>query len=84
MLGRLCGYLVKAPPELMQGGTSSAVEALGKLITFHLESKSAHQRMAVGLVLYSWAKEEGVRSVQSDYSLLFSFHFDRRMLVALI
>ena len=60
MLGQLCGYLIQAPPDMNQGAGEHPIETLGKIFTFHLASKSAQQRMAVGLVLHSWAEGKKV------------------------
>lgn len=56
MLGRLCDVLLQQTVESVPAGTETPHEALGKLLTFHLASKSALQRISVALVLYSWAK----------------------------
>ena len=56
LLGRIAPYITNSqlPPTL------NASESFSQILVFHLSSKSAIQRMVVGLVLEEWAKTDKV------------------------
>ncbi|XP_013387250.1 TATA-binding protein-associated factor 172-like [Lingula anatina] len=57
MLGILCSYLTKPVPNYPENMETPS-DALLKLLLFHLNSKSALQRMAIGQIVMVWASQE--------------------------
>lgn len=58
-LGLLLNYLSKQVTEPVENSEQeSLTEGISKILLFHLNSKSALQRIATGLVLTNWAKFE--------------------------
>ncbi|XP_023219051.1 TATA-binding protein-associated factor 172-like, partial [Centruroides sculpturatus] len=58
-LGLLLNHLTKQIPEPAENSEQeSLIEGISKILLFHLNSKSALQRIAIGLVLTAWAKHE--------------------------
>lgn len=58
-LGLLSCFITKPMPGMVYTPEmESPIECFAKLLLFHLNSKSAFQRMAVGLVLLGWAEFE--------------------------
>ncbi|XP_067121938.1 TATA-binding protein-associated factor 172 [Centruroides vittatus] len=58
-LGLLLSHLTKQIPEPAENSEQeSLIEGISKILLFHLNSKSALQRIAIGLVLTAWAKHE--------------------------
>ena len=54
MLGNLCKYLCQPVPNLIPEG-EKPLDSLTKLLVFHLNTKSAIQRIVVAEVVYYWA-----------------------------
>lgn len=58
-MGQLSKYVTKPVPGIVYTSEmESPVDCFARLILFHLNSKSALQRLAVGLVVLNWAREE--------------------------
>ncbi|CAB3368489.1 Hypothetical predicted protein [Cloeon dipterum] len=66
MLGTLSYYLVKPFPGLEEIPGSSPVECYVKVLMVHLHSKSALQRLIVGLVVSEWAQKDTANSNHPD------------------
>ncbi|KAF4522501.1 hypothetical protein B566_EDAN002586 [Ephemera danica] len=58
MLGKLSTLLVKPMPGLEQVSATSPIECYVKVLLVYLQSKSALQRLVVGLVVAEWARLE--------------------------
>lgn len=76
VLSRLLGALCRCICDPQLNAASQEIrpaESLGQLLLFHLNSKSALQRITVALVLCEWAALQKVKS--SDAQVLFSCFF---------
>lgn len=70
LLGALCGCI--CDPQLNAASQEiRPAESLGQLLLFHLNSKSALQRIAVALVLCEWA---AVQKVKCSVCLLWNHY----------
>lgn len=58
MLGLLSNYIIKSAPgvDYEQAGIEKPIDCYVKLLLIHLTSKSALQRMMIGLIMSEWAK----------------------------
>jgi len=54
MLGDLCSYMTQTDLNLPEGYESPSV-SLSKLLIFHLNTKSAVQRIVIAEVVHAWA-----------------------------
>ena len=79
MLGNLCKYLCQPVPNLIPEG-EKPLDSLTKLLVFHLNTKSAIQRIVVAEVVYYWALTQVKHG--SLYSLL--AHLSQRLIGRLI
>ncbi|XP_064635758.1 TATA-binding protein-associated factor 172-like [Lineus longissimus] len=57
LLGFLCSHITRPPPppKKYPEGMETPLEAMAKLLLFHLDSKSALQRFAIASVVREWA-----------------------------
>ena len=56
MLGKLASY-ISQPDIVLPADMEPPAVSLGKLCVFHLNTKSALQRLAVAQVLFHWAQQ---------------------------
>lgn len=79
LLSRLLGALCRCICDPQLNAASQEIrpaESLGQLLLFHLNSKSALQRITVALVLCEWAALQKVKSSDALFHLIFfSFYF---------
>ena len=59
LLGMLCTSLSAPMPSLPEG-VEPPLESIARILLFHLASKSAVQRLSIGMVVCEWAKLQQV------------------------
>ncbi|XP_074648298.1 TATA-binding protein-associated factor 172-like [Tubulanus polymorphus] len=76
LLGNLCHYFTKAIPNFPDGA-ESPLEAIAKLLNFHLCSKSAVQRFVISLTIQEWC------NIQKDLLTLIPEYLKLKLLECL-
>lgn len=74
LLSRLLGALCRCICDPQLNAASQEIrpaESLGQLLLFHLNSKSALQRIAVALVLCEWAALQKVKILSNEFEFVY-------------